>query len=40
MVYISRDELLPMAHNYGHSHTVIIGVVLGMHLMAVSLLIL
>jgi ZIP family zinc transporter len=38
MVYISIDELLPMAHRYGHSHTVIIGVILGMFLMAVSLL--
>lgn len=38
MVYISLDELLPVAHRYGHSHTVIIGIVLGMLLMAVSLL--
>ncbi|MFH1013158.1 MAG: zinc transporter ZupT [Thermoplasmatota archaeon] len=40
MVYISVDELLPIAHQYGHSHTVILGVVLGMLLMAVSLLLL
>ena len=40
MVYISLDELLPMAHKYGRSHTVIIGVVLGMLIMAVSLLML
>jgi ZIP family zinc transporter len=40
MVYISIDELLPMAHRYGHSHTVIFGFILGMALMAVSLLIL
>jgi ZIP family zinc transporter len=40
MVYISLDELLPMAHEYGHSHTVIIGIVLGMFIMAVSLLLL
>lgn len=40
MVYISIDELLPMAHRYGHSHTVILGVIIGMLLMAVSLLIL
>ncbi|NMC59853.1 MAG: zinc transporter ZupT [Candidatus Methanofastidiosa archaeon] len=40
MVYISIDELLPMAHQYGHSHTVIIGVVLGMIIMAFSILIL
>jgi zinc transporter, ZIP family len=40
MVYISLDELLPMAHRYGHSHTVIIGIVIGMFIMALSLLIL
>jgi len=40
MVYISLDELLPRAHRYGHNHTAIIAVVLGMFLMAVSLLIL
>ncbi|MBN1861340.1 MAG: zinc transporter ZupT [Candidatus Thermoplasmatota archaeon] len=40
MVYISVDELLPIAHQYGHGHTVIIGVVLGMLIMAASLLIL
>lgn len=40
MIYISLDELLPMAHNYGHGHLVISGVVLGMLLMAVSLLML
>lgn len=38
MVYISIDELLPTAHIYGQSHTVISGVVIGMFLMAVSLL--
>lgn len=38
MVYISLDELLPMAHRYGHSHTVISGILLGMLIMAVSLL--
>jgi ZIP family zinc transporter len=38
MVYISIDELLPIAHQYGHGHTVIIGVILGMFIMAVSLL--
>ena len=38
MVYISIDELLPIAHQYGHGHTVIIGVILGMFVMAVSLL--
>lgn len=40
MVYISVDELLPMAHRYGHGHTVIAGMVLGMLVMAVSLLML
>jgi ZIP family zinc transporter len=38
MVYISLDTLLPMAHRYGHGHLVISGVVLGMLIMAVSLL--
>ncbi|MCX6665950.1 MAG: zinc transporter ZupT [Euryarchaeota archaeon] len=37
MVYISIDELLPMAHRYGHSHVVIAGIVLGMFIMAISL---
>lgn len=40
MVYISLDELLPMAHRYGHSHTVISGILLGMLIMALSLLML
>ena len=40
MVYISIDEFLPMTYHYGHSHTVILGFLLGMALMAVSLLIL
>jgi ZIP family zinc transporter len=40
MVYISVDELLPMAHRYGHGHTVITGIVFGMLVMAVSLLML
>jgi ZIP family zinc transporter len=40
MVYISVDELLPMAHRYGHSHTVIVGIILGMLLMAVSSIVL
>lgn len=38
MVYISVDELLPMAHKYGHSHAVIAGIVLGMFVMAVNLI--
>lgn len=40
MVYISIDELLPIAHQYGHGHTVILGVVLGMFIMALSLILL
>ena len=40
MVYISLDELLPMAHRYGHSHIVMFGIVLGMCIMALSLLML
>lgn len=40
MVYISVDELLPLAHKYGHGHAVISGIVLGMIVMAVSLLML
>jgi len=40
MIYISIDELLPMAHRYGHSHTVIIGIVLGMFIIAFSLFLL
>ncbi len=38
MVFISLDELLPMAHQYGHGHTAIAGIVLGMAVMAVSLM--
>lgn len=40
MIYISLDELLPMAHRYGHGHLVISGIVLGMLVMAVSLVML
>lgn len=40
MVYISLDELLPMAHRFGHAHTVILGIVLGMLIMAISLMML
>lgn len=40
MIYISLDELLPMAHRYGHGHLVIGGIVLGMLVMAVSLIML
>ena len=40
MVYISLDELLPAAREYGEAHTAIAGVVVGMMIMAVSLLLL
>lgn len=40
MVFISIDELLPAAREYGEAHTSIYGVVLGMALMAASLLLL
>lgn len=40
MIYISLDELLPVAHRYGHGHLVIIGIVIGMAVMAVSLIML
>ncbi len=40
MIYISLDELVPMAHHYGHGHLAISGVVAGMLIMAVSLLLL
>lgn len=39
MVYISLDELLPTAHEYGDGHNVIWGVIGGMMIMALSLLI-
>ena len=37
MVFISFDELLPTAREYGHGHQEISGVVLGMAVMAVSI---
>jgi ZIP family zinc transporter len=37
MVYISLDELLPTAHLYGKEHMVIIGVIGGMLIMALSI---
>lgn len=40
MVYISLDELLPLAHRYGKEHLVIVGVAAGMAVMAVSLFLL
>lgn len=38
MVYVSIDELLPTARQYGRSHEVLAGIASGMALMAVSLL--
>lgn len=38
MVYISVDEILPTAHRSGHGHSVVLGIVLGMLIMALSLL--
>jgi ZIP family zinc transporter len=38
MVFISFDELLPTAREYGKGHTAILGLVLGMAVMALSLL--
>lgn len=40
MVFISVDELLPAAREYGEAHTAIYGVATGMAVMAVSLLML
>lgn len=37
MVYISLDELLPTAEKYGEHHVAIYGLILGMAVMAVSL---
>jgi zinc transporter, ZIP family len=38
MVYISFDELLPSARVYGNAHTTILGIALGMFVMAFSLI--
>ncbi len=38
MVFISIDELLPAAREYGEAHTSIYGVVVGMAIMAISLI--
>ncbi len=38
MVFISLDELLPTAQKYGEHHSAIYGVIMGMGIMAVSLL--
>jgi ZIP family zinc transporter len=39
MVYISLDELLPTSEKYGHHHLSILGLIVGMAVMALSLLI-
>jgi ZIP family zinc transporter len=39
MVYISLDELLPAAHKYGEAHLAIVGIIIGMIVMAASLII-
>ena len=38
MVYISVDKILPAASNYNRGHTMIVGLVLGMMIMALSIL--
>ncbi|HOJ49821.1 MAG TPA: zinc transporter ZupT [Spirochaetota bacterium] len=38
MVYISLDELLPTAEEYGYHHLSILGLILGMFIMALSLI--
>ena len=40
MIFISLDEILPLAHRYGKEHLVIIGVGTGMLVMAISLFLL
>ncbi|MFO8071067.1 MAG: zinc transporter ZupT [Polyangia bacterium] len=40
MVFISFDELLPTSHEYGSGHASILGLILGMAVMAISLLLL
>lgn len=40
MVYVSLDELLPAAHKYGEAHLGIVGIGIGMAVMAASLIIL
>lgn len=39
MVYISVDELVPVAHRYESGHCAILGIIIGMLIMSVSLLI-
>lgn len=37
MVFISLDEILPLAHRYGKEHLVLVGLATGMLVMAISL---
>jgi len=37
MVFISLDELIPIARSFGHEHLAIFGVIVGMLVMAISL---
>jgi len=37
MVFISLDELVPVARSFGHEHLAILGILIGMIVMAVSL---
>jgi len=37
MIFISFDELVPVANAYGHEHLAIVGVIVGMAVMALSL---
>ena len=37
MVFISLDELIPVARSFGHEHLAITGVVVGMVIMTLSL---
>ena len=39
MIYISFDELLPSAHEYGEHHLTIFGLISGMFIMAISLIV-
>jgi ZIP family zinc transporter len=40
MIFISFDELLPAAHEYGKHHISIYGLIIGMMVMAISLILL
>lgn len=38
MIYISFDELLPTAREYGEGHSEVLGVIVGMLVMGLSLI--